>query len=36
VGAGVPCGTGARSLGLEPRPGKGFLHMQANTKMEKR
>jgi hypothetical protein len=36
VGAGVPCGTGVRSLGLEPRPGKGFLHMQANTKMEKR
>lgn len=36
VGAGVPCGTGARSLGLEPSPGEGVLHMQETTKMKRR
>ena len=36
VGAGVPCGTGARSLGLEPSPGESVLHMQETTKMKRR
>jgi hypothetical protein len=36
VGAGMPCGTGARSLGLEPSPGESVLHMQAITKMKRK